>query len=411
MSEEILGRYATEFVGTERSRTAFRSFARYFAAWCETTDRPFPDVAPVDILDFQEHLRRDRRNSETTISSKTRGLANFYRWAVSAGLVDSYPLAGIPTMPVRVKPRNTYSLKELRCFWYTAPTLRHRVAVGLLGILGLPLDDVVALDIPDIRRRQPYGTLNLRPRNGARSDVQVLIPAELMAAIDEYVAGRRSGPLLTTKDGRRLSRHAVYGVLKTVEKNSGLAIPVSPSTLSYTLRALALEHGFSYLGTVAATGEIGASRGRRWIASRDARPEQHAMIRLAHLLFDDPSSPNSMIFEAAVALTESALPPAIAVMTAGAALERHLRELSQCLGIQFDKPASKLQLGAYISRLTGAGALTAADNRLLTAIETWRNKAAHGWFDEIGHSDAVWVLNTCRELIARYPLPPPAESA
>lgn len=128
------------------------------------------------------------------------------------------------------------------------------------------------------------------------------------------------------------------------------------------------------------------------------------MIRLAHLLFHDPRSTSSMIFEAGVALNESALPPAIAVMTAGAALERHLRELSRELGMEFDKPESKLQLGAYISRLTGKGPVTAADNQLLTSIETRRNTAAHGWFDEINHEGAEWVLSNCRALIERYPL-------
>ena len=400
-----MGEYAAETLRVSpRSTPLYRATAKQFANWCVDNGRSFPSVTTGDILDFQDFLRSTKRNKDSTVRSKTGHLAHFYRWAVSVNAVGSSPMVGIPRQGIKVQPRVPFSVSELRQLWETSPTPRHQALIGLLGILGLRCDDVTALDVTDIRRAEPYGSLNLHYRSGPRADIQVLVAPQIMQVIEEVAGSRRSGPLLTTRAGSRLTRHAVAGILKTSANASGLGVPVTSSSLSYTLRGLALEHGFSYQGTIAATGEIGASHGRSWVPVRSTRPEQHAMIRLAHLVFEDPGSTFSMLFEAGVALTESALPPAIAVMTAGAALERHLRELARARGITFDKAESKLQLSAYIARLTAARIVLKTDHGILTTIEGWRNKAAHGWFDEVDRANAEWVLNHCRLLIERYPL-------
>lgn len=319
MSDEILGAYAAASVrAAPQSRQSYQIAAKQFATWCSDTGRNFPNATSSDILDFQAYLRSTRRNKESTVRSKTVCLGHFYRWAVSVNLVESSPIDGIPRKNINVRPRVPFSVAELRQLWDTAPTPRHQLLIGLLGILGLRSEEVLALDVTDIRRAQPYGSLKLRNRSGPRADVQVLVAPQIMEAIDLVAGTRRSGPLLTTRQGHRLTRHAASGLLRTSANASGLGVPVTQSSLMYTLRGLSLEHGFSYQGTIAATGEIGASHGRSWVPVRSARPEQHAMIRLAHLVFEDPGSTFSMLFEAAVALTESALPPAIAVMTAGA---------------------------------------------------------------------------------------------
>lgn len=399
----ILGAYIASLRGASGTVTIRRLIATEFIEWCSQTGLHFPDVTSMDILEFEQHLARNKRNKKTTISTKLRGLIHMYRWMIANDVVSTSPLERFVIPRVEVKPMATLSLEELRSLWTACPTPRHRAVVGLLGFMGLTVDDVCSADLSDIKPGKPYARLALPPRSGAREEIQALIPAQLLDVILAMTSGRTTGPIVTTLDGGRLTRSACLSIVRIAARAAELGRPVSSKNLTYSLRALALQHGFSYLGTIAATGEIGASRGRRWVPTRQARPEQHAAIRLAHLLFDDPESPASMLFEAGVVLTESALPPAVAVMTAGAALERHLRSLARARGIQFAKPENQLQLSSYISRLVETRVVHKADHGLLTSVEHHRNDAAHGWFERVTIAEANEVLSRCLYILERYP--------
>lgn len=176
-------------------------------------------------------------------------------------------------------------------------------------------------------------------------------------------------------------------------------------TLTYTLRAVAIEQGFTYIGVVRAVGEMHHSRSRRWFASAPTSVDQHAAIRLSRLVFDDPESPLGMLDEAAVCLNETALPPAIAVATAGTALESHLRELCRAKKISMHKPEKDLSIMDYAAVLASEKVVAPPDHRLLTTITAYRNDAAHGWFQRISGDTATWVLREVRRFIVTHPGP------
>jgi hypothetical protein len=264
-------------------------------------------------------------------------------------------------------------------------------------------DEVAQLDVSDMRRREGYYRVNVSSRPITRGHVEVLVPPEVVDAVEAAKGARRSGPLITRRDGRRLDRASIRHLVQVSAKRAEIPFRVGPMTLAYTLRALAIEHGFSYIGVVRAVGEMHPTKAARWIVGAPNSPEQHAAIRLGRLVFHDQNSVAGILDEAEICLTESVLPDAIAVMTAGAALEKHLREMCRAIDeIEFDKPETQLQMGAYRHALTRHRVLATPDIKKIETVESHRNDAAHGWFELITPDVAREVVRYCREVIHKY---------
>ncbi|WP_418605963.1 hypothetical protein [Georgenia sp. SUBG003] len=110
------------------------------------------------------------------------------------------------------------------------------------------------------------------------------------------------------------------------------------------------------------------------------------------------------LMHAEVVLRETDLPPAAAAGFAGAALERHLRQLVLQLrgDIEVDGKAAKLT--RWADQLKKEGVFTAADVQLVANIQGYRDSAAHGWMERVSANDAAWVIENAREVVRRYPL-------
>lgn len=395
------------YLGTVRARPntmKVRAVAvKQFVTWCEETDTTFAEITPVMVLRFLQS-QRDKGNAESTLNSKLHTLKHFFGWLVERGLIVSAPTDELPTSSIPPKPRETLTLAELRKIWEAAPTETHRVVVGLLGFAGMRPDEVSSLDVTDFRVANDYHRVTVRSRPPTRGHIEVLVPPEVGTTIQNALGDRRVGPLLIRTDGRRLDRHSLQRMVRISAKYAGIPFKVNSLTLTYTLRALAIEHGFTYLGVVRAVGEIHPTKAGRWFVDAPNAPEQHAAIRLGRLVFTEANTPQGMLAEADVCLTQSSLPDAIAVMTAGAALEKHLRELARENSISFRRPEKDLQIGHYKTELTRVQVLSRHANLRIGIVEKHRNDAAHGWFELVTRDIARDVIDACRDLIAEFPL-------
>lgn len=189
-------------------------------------------------------------------------------------------------------------------------------------------------------------------------------------------------------------------MVATAGKRAGVPFRVTPKTLAYTLRTIAIAHGFSYLGVVRSVGELHPTKSRRWVANADLAISQHGSIRLGQLIFNDPQSPLGMLAAAETLLNETDLPPAIAVLVAGTALERRLRMLAGQNEVQFRKPEDERTLNTYSTQLLGRGLLTRATHKRIEMVGQHRNDAAHGWFERVNVTTARSTLSVCRTVLS-----------
>lgn len=95
---------------------------------------------------------------------------------------------------------------------------------------------------------------------------------------------------------------------------------------------------------------------------------------------------------------------AIAAFLAGAAIEDALRRLCDSNGISYDSQrASIAKLQAVLFQpATGIEKISSTENKLLTAWGATRNKADHGKFSEITHSEVLSMVIGVRGFIDKH---------
>lgn len=398
----ILARYENSLTYAPATVSMYTLQVRLFLRWCAATARDPLSVADVDILEHFAH-RVDGGTSPRSLDSARSALKSFYGWLLSQGLVESSP---VPNRAMPQPPNalpSTLTVAQLRSMWANAPSIEHQVLVGLLGIGGLAPEEAIAVDVPDCRVNEvsPEIRLEIQKRHG-RSPVLPIGP-DMREALVKCIGARTRGPLLRRADGSRLDRRTALRWVKSTGRRAGLEPPPSARDLASTLRALAVEHGFSYLGTVRAVGELNPSRSRRWWEHAQNDPEQHAATRLAHLVFNDPSTPAGAVEEACRSHFESHLPDAFSVMAAASALERHLRSVASARAIVPKTPLDKMALAPWADLLRGRGVLSAHEQSAIKAIAEHRSWAAHGWYERITPEIALRVMEDCRRLVAAVP--------
>ena len=405
---ELLDLYRATAHRNPRTREVRMLTARQFVDWCQANELPFPSIAEVEAYRYLEFRRSAAGNSESTISSKVNGLKHFYRWMRGRGFVEVSPFESIVASKQSPQPRSTVKLEELRRLWIAAPSPTHRTVIGLLGFTGLGIEEIVELDVSDLHWDESgYYSLRVRSRPPTRGHIQVLLPPEVAAAVRQTVGERRTGPLVPRADqpAKRLNRGIILRMTRTCGKRAGIALNVTPGMLAFSVRALAIDNGFSYIGVVRAIGEMHDAKGRRWIEIGSFRSEQHAAIRLGRLVFDDPESTLGRLNEASVLLNESSLSPGVAVMAAGAALERHLRELCAERGLLDEDQAGKERtLTSYAQELIKDRAIHRSVHKEIELIAGWRNDAAHGWFERVDQPIAEKTISQVRKIVEKHPL-------
>jgi hypothetical protein len=177
---------------------------------------------------------------------------------------------------------------------------------------------------------------------------------------------------------------------------------VVPLTLSFSLRAIAIEKGFSYVSVARTVGELDPRKLAKWLALAPESVSTHAPFRLARLVLGNRTESGKHLSHAALMLEEGDAHPAAALGFAGAILERHLRSLASERGIRVEK--DNPTLSTYSTYLRASGAIEPVDVQQIAQVQSLRNAAAHGWFDQISKADALSAIRTSEEIAGRYPL-------
>ncbi|AFR31403.1 hypothetical protein ARUE_232p01950 (plasmid) [Arthrobacter sp. Rue61a] len=253
----------------------------------------------------------------------------------------------------------------------------------------------------DIGRLEGHDILRLPKRTDAHGLPYTVLAPQVMEALLEVADGRKSGALVS-RDGEKVSRKSLAWVTASVARRAGIGFKVSPLTLSFSMRAIAIQKGFSYTGVVRAAGDVETRRLVKWVHRAPTSVMDHAALRMARLVIGRPTETQNLLMHARVLLLESDCPPAAAVGHAGAILEHHLRALCKLKDVSV--LTSNPKLGSYSASLTQRKIFSPSESQLVARLQGYRDTAAHGWFDAISHDDALWVIKEIERLVARFPL-------
>jgi site-specific recombinase XerD len=102
---------------------------------------------------------------------------------------------------------------------------------------------ILAADAADVGSDAGYRTLDLRAKGDIRK--RFVLPAPTVAAIEDYLDGRTTGPLFATATGNRMNGAAVGRLIRLIAKQAGIPqhAKLSPHSMRHTTATILLANG------------------------------------------------------------------------------------------------------------------------------------------------------------------------
>ncbi len=268
------------------TRAAYARDLAHFAAWCAGHDLAVLGVHRAHVDAYVEQLVRDGA-APATVRRRLAALGGFFGYAVDEGLLRRDPTARVrrPAAGDNVQSTGLTADEAGRLIAAAeADSPRAAVVVLLLLLLGLRVGELCAAHVDDLGYARGHRTLTVTRKGGRRQ--AMALPPRAVAAVEGYLAGRDTGPLVATASGRPLDRH---GVWRLVRRLAGRALPhladrLHPHDLRHTCATLALDAGAALRDVQDLLGHADPRTTRRYDRARfslDRSPSHQLALLLA----------------------------------------------------------------------------------------------------------------------------------
>lgn len=223
---------------------AYRDTLHQFRAYVEVRlDNRSPDaVSARDVLEYVEHLRRERNNGDSAINRHVTILKNFYRAIVAMGHLEpaNNPMALFPK--IKAAPRKlpvVLSLEEVERLLDAPDTktiigLRDRALLTLLYGTGIRASECSSLRECDVDLHQQ--TVQVTGKGGHQRTIP--LNERVVQALAVYRQARDplfpTAPFFQSRHKRAMSRNAIYQRVRWHAARCKIRKMVSPHRLRHT---------------------------------------------------------------------------------------------------------------------------------------------------------------------------------
>jgi site-specific recombinase XerD len=277
-----------------RSIAAYSGALRQFRVWCGESARALqPDaVVSRNVLEYLEHLRRDRDNGPAAVNRTATILRNFYRAIVAMGHLDPRlnPMSGFPKIKAAARKLPTILDAEetTRLIGAARPNtvlgVRDRAIVGLLYGTGIRATECAELREGRVDLRA--NTVTVRGKGGHERTVP--FNDEVAALLREYIQVRGSqlpqAPFFRSKFGKNVSRGTIYERIRTLGRRARISKPLSPHRLRHTFASHLVREGINLVTIRDLLGhrQITSTQIYLHVTAQDLRSaaEKHPIARL-----------------------------------------------------------------------------------------------------------------------------------
>lgn len=277
-----------------RTIGAYHDTLKQFRAWCAMQPTALePDtVVARHVLEYLEHLRRDRDNGAAAINRTLTILRVFYRAIVAMGHLDprGNPLAGFPKIRAAARKLPTIlDTEETARLIGAAPLntvlgIRDRAIVGLLYGTGIRASECAELREGRVDLRS--NTVTVRGKGGHERTVP--FNDEVSALLKEYIQVRGSqlpqAPFFRSKRGKNVSRGTIYERIRTLGRRARISKPLSPHRLRHTFASHLVREGVNLVTIRDLLGhrQITSTQIYLHVTAQDLRSaaEKHPIARL-----------------------------------------------------------------------------------------------------------------------------------
>jgi site-specific recombinase XerD len=224
---------------SDNTRDAYQRDVAAFARWCAARNRDPLRTRSTDLDRYRDEALAAGA-SPGTVTRRLSALASFFRYATRTGALADNPADAVQRPPHDADTFPTLDDDEVTALLDAADALGPKTAalIALLGLEGMKLGEVLAIDIPRVHVNGDTMSVELR-RHGDRDEVEVA--DRTASAVTAYVAQRRRGPLFLgeppsgrSRTARRLSRFGADFLIKRAGASAGITKPVSATMLRRT---------------------------------------------------------------------------------------------------------------------------------------------------------------------------------
>jgi integrase/recombinase XerD len=222
---------------------AYDSALHQFRAWCEGRGTLEPDAVSARlVLEYLEHLRRERDNGASAVNRTVTILRSFYRAIVAMGHLEqaANPLAAFPKVKAAArKLPHTLDTAEVRRVLEasrldTIIGVRDRAIIALLYGTGIRASECAGLREGRVNLKELI--ITVRGKGGHERTLP--INEEVAAYLREYIQVRGAqlpaAPFFRSRRGMALSRGTLYERVRTLGRRARLARSLSPHHLRHT---------------------------------------------------------------------------------------------------------------------------------------------------------------------------------
>lgn len=294
---QVLEDWLTEYPGAHTQR-AYRQDLTDFFEWCAAHGIDSSDPPRAEVNRYRNGLA-ERGLSDRSVDRKISSCKSFYRYCVEEGLITG----GGPFQHVRRLYRQSESTTpwldedELRRFLATARQSHPRdfILAALLGLNGLRISEAVAAQASDLGLSGGHRVLRVK-RKGGKSGLIPLAP-QLVSALEGYLGGRDSGPLLVRvhKTGRAIyplqgvTRESMHRRVKKLARLAGVNPAISPHSLRHSFITISLANGAPLHVVQGAAGHSNPATTQGYNRDRFNLDRNPTFPLASGLLGDDPT--------------------------------------------------------------------------------------------------------------------------
>lgn len=217
---------------------------RRFAEW---HDGDILTATRAELEMFSHHLQDEVGLKRSTVYSYLGTLAGFYRLAVADGRIPVDPMVMVRRPRVMYDDNRLTRLSshdvERMLLAGQARSPQHLAIVALLGLLALRASEAASIHIDDYAGyERGHRVLRIVGKGGKPATIP--LPPLVARILDRAAGDRTTGPLLTSRTGRQLTRNDIYKRIDVLGRDAGLG-HVHPHQLRHAAATAALDAGVS----------------------------------------------------------------------------------------------------------------------------------------------------------------------
>jgi integrase/recombinase XerD len=225
------------------TRVSYSCDLRQFFAWCAQVDLSVFELKRGH-LELWARWMEERGLARSTIGRRLSTVAGFYRICVLDGLIGHSPAEHVRRPKIDTESATLgLDRMELAAFIAQAAAagvMDHALAC-LLGLLGLRVAEACSIDIDDLSTERGHRIVTVV---GKGSKLAVIpLPPRVARAVDLAAGQRCSGPLLLTRAGNRMNRHAATRIVRRLATAAGVTKHISPHSLRHSFITACLDAG------------------------------------------------------------------------------------------------------------------------------------------------------------------------